>query len=114
MKTKIKVCQNHLAHFFEALVRGEVEAVRRVEHQLTAEEECVACAYLLRARGEARNEAEEFLVKEGFLGHLTARSAPEGSSGARSGKVFLLFFLLAAVVSGLLALIFWRSAVYFG
>lgn len=111
---KVKVCQNHLPHFFEALVKGDTTMVKRIEHQLAAEEECVACAYLLRARGDARNEAEEFLAKEGFLNHLSDQSKPGGGSGSRSIKVFLLFFLLAAVVSGLLALIYFRSAVYFG
>lgn len=111
---KVKVCQNHLAHFFEALVKGDTAVVKRIEHQLAAEEECVACAYLLRARGEARNEAEEFLTKEGFLNYLTVRGASEMRPSTRSTvKTFLLFFLLAAVVSGLLTLIYLRSVVYF-
>lgn len=61
------LCAEHLQALFRALERGDVDAVYQIEHKLTPEEECVACAYSLRAHGKVRQVLDAFLQKEGYL-----------------------------------------------
>lgn len=65
-KKRIQICQNHLADLYEALKRGDVREVQKVEHLLTPAEECVACAYIFKTSGTVREALEDFLEKEGF------------------------------------------------
>ncbi|KKR25782.1 MAG: hypothetical protein UT57_C0055G0007 [Microgenomates group bacterium GW2011_GWC1_39_7] len=63
---RIRICQNHLVDLYEALKRGDVGKVEKVEHLLTPAEECVACAYLFKNSGTVRDALESYLQKEGF------------------------------------------------
>lgn len=65
-KRKINLCQNHLPEFFKAIKAGDVSRVEALEHQLTPEEECVACAFVFKTKGTVRDALESFLNKEGF------------------------------------------------
>ncbi len=67
LSVKLKLCNEHLQALFRALERGDVASVYQIEHELTPEEECVACAYALRAHGAVRQVLDTFLRKEGFL-----------------------------------------------
>lgn len=71
---KARLCQNHLAQFYEAVKRGDLKVVERIEHELTPAEECVACAYLFKAKGATKKELERFLIKEGFCQQFPRRS----------------------------------------
>lgn len=63
----LQLCAEHLQSLFRALERGDVGAVYQIEHQLTPEEECVACAYALRAHGKVRQVLDMFLQQEGYM-----------------------------------------------
>lgn len=66
-KVSLELCGEHLQALFRALERGDVDLVYQLEHELTPEEECVACAYALRAHGRVREVLDTFLQKEGFM-----------------------------------------------
>lgn len=61
-----KFCENHLADLYDAIKNNNIEEAQKVEHELTVQEECVACAYTFKAKGEVRNELLSFLKTEGF------------------------------------------------
>lgn len=61
-----KFCQNHLSALYEAIKEGSVSDIEKIEHELTRSEECVACAYALKAQGEAKEELLKYLASEGF------------------------------------------------
>lgn len=63
----LELCNRHLQALFRAIERGDVAAVSQIEHRLTPEEECVVCAYALKARGVVREVIDTFLQKEGFM-----------------------------------------------
>ncbi|MBI4099407.1 hypothetical protein HY440_00195 [Candidatus Microgenomates bacterium] len=63
---KYKFCQNHLIDLYEAIKHDDAGEVESVEHELSKSEECVACAYAFKARGEAKEVLVEFLKEEGF------------------------------------------------
>ena len=61
---------------------GEIE---KIEHELSESEECVACAYALKAKGVAKEILMEYLASEGF--------AIEGLQKGRTKLVFGLWLL---------------------
>ncbi len=66
-KDRLQLCNQHLTELFAAIQRGDVAGIYKLEHTLTKEEECVACAYALRAKGVARQALDTFLEQEGYL-----------------------------------------------
>lgn len=40
--------------------------IEQIEHELTRSEECVVCAYALKAEGEAKKVLLAYLKSEGF------------------------------------------------
>ncbi|OGD85949.1 hypothetical protein A2Z23_01775 [Candidatus Curtissbacteria bacterium RBG_16_39_7] len=93
-----KFCQNHLTELYEAIKQGNVAEIEKVEHELSSEEECVACAYALKAKGEAKRELLRFLKSEGF-----SVEVPREKGQTRS----LVFWLLRIGVLALVFLAFW-------
>ena len=95
-----KFCQNHLTELYEAVKRGDIAQIKTVEHELSQEEECVACTYALRAEGEAKDVLLQYLKKEGFSHEVSSkRSIFEyfwfwGARAAISLGVFLAVFLV--------------------
>ncbi len=65
-RTAMKLCENHLTLLFEAIKSNDVENVEKIEHTLTPQEECVACAYLLKAGEPVASALSRFLKQEGF------------------------------------------------
>lgn len=61
-----QLCKTHLQQLFDAVNRGDMQNLRKVEHTLTRTEECVACTYAFKAKGEVRTELDQFLKHEGF------------------------------------------------
>lgn len=61
-----KFCENHLAELYEAVKAGEISKIEKIEHELTPSEECVACAYVLKAKGGAKKVLLEYLRSEGL------------------------------------------------
>jgi hypothetical protein len=100
---QLKLCNEHLTHLYDAIIRGDIKSVYRLEHELTTEEECVACAYALKADGHVREILDTFLQHEGF-----AVEAPTATSfieelkywGVRIGILIagLLFYFNASLV----------------
>jgi hypothetical protein len=64
--SKIQICQNHLSEFYEAIKTGNLPLMDKIEHELTNEEKCVACAYVFKTQGTVREALEVFLNSEGF------------------------------------------------
>ncbi len=67
MKTYYNLCNEHLIDLYHAIAQGDVERTYEIEHELSTEEECVACAYALKAHGNVRKTLTHFLQEEGFL-----------------------------------------------
>ena len=61
-----KFCGNHLIELYEAIKAGRIAEIEQLEHELSKTEECVACAYAFKARGEAKTILLDFLRSEGF------------------------------------------------
>lgn len=61
-----KFCENHLTALYEAIKEGSIADIERLEHELTRSEECVACAYALKAEGEAKKVLLDYLRGQGF------------------------------------------------
>ena len=61
-----KFCENHLADLYEAIKNEDLAETEKVEHQLTIEEECVACAYSFKAKGSVKGELLSYLKSQGF------------------------------------------------
>jgi len=65
-KKKVKICRDHLPEFFEAIKKGNLNLVKKLEHELAPKEECVACSYVFKARGSVREALADYLQKDGF------------------------------------------------
>ena len=68
-----KLCQNHLTELYEAIRREDIAQIKTVEHELSQEEECVACTYALRAEGQAKDVLLQYLKKDGFSLEVSAK-----------------------------------------
>lgn len=62
----LRLCNEHLQSLYRAIERDDIVSVYQIEHELTEVEECVACAYALKAKGTVREVLDSFLQKEGF------------------------------------------------
>lgn len=96
-KRKINICKNHLPVFFEALKNEDLARIRKIEHVLTSEEECVACSYLFKTKGETRQVLEDFLNKEGFE---VSKALPQTGRSVLNfwvTRIFILIVILAIV-----------------
>ncbi len=63
----LKLCNQHLQELFQAIETDDVRALYRIEHQLSPDEECVACSYVLRAHGKVRLALVDYLKQKGFF-----------------------------------------------
>src|SRR3989344_8238077 len=61
-----KFCENHLTALYDAIKINDVQGIEKIEHKLTVEEECVACAYTFKSKGEAKFELMSYLQSQGF------------------------------------------------
>jgi len=77
-----KFCENHLGELYEAIKAGRIGEIEKIEHELSPSEECVACAYALKAHGLAKEVLFEYLRSEGL--------AIEGS-GKKGTRVLATF-----------------------
>ncbi len=62
-----KFCENHLAELYEAVKHNDIEELEKIEHELSNQEECIACTYAFRAKGPAKGILLDFLKNEGFM-----------------------------------------------
>lgn len=62
----MSLCNNHLTKLFNAIETGDSRTIYQIEHELTPDEECIACTYVWRAHGHAKKELEQYLKNEGF------------------------------------------------
>ncbi|OGD85219.1 hypothetical protein A2164_01665 [Candidatus Curtissbacteria bacterium RBG_13_35_7] len=61
-----KFCKNHLDELYDVIKAGKISDIEKIEHKLTHIEECVACAYALKAKGEAKEVLAQYLKSRGF------------------------------------------------
>jgi len=108
-----KFCENHLGQLYEAIKTGNIADIEKIEHELSPIEECVACAYALKARGEAREVLIEYLKSQGITVEFGAKSGILESLWFWSTRLllFLVIFLPVFLVfqnltSAILSLIF--------
>ena len=92
-----RLCNAHLIALYQAIAAGDVKSTYEIEHELSKDEECVACAYMLKAHGTVRATLSHFLQDEGFM-----------VSGLEDRSFFteLRFWLLRIVIVTLLFLSF--------
>lgn len=64
---KNSLCQSHLTTLYTALKENDVQDVLEIEEELTDEEKCVACTYLLKAKGPASKALALHLTHDGFI-----------------------------------------------
>lgn len=99
----LQLCNDHLIKLFRAIERGDVDTIYRIEHQLSPTEECIACAYSLRAHGLAKEVLDTFLHEEGYIGTNVAATQGEEirywlTRVMMLGGLFFLFLLLSSFV----------------
>lgn len=95
-KHNVSVCENHLTALYDALKKGDLQLVDKIEHQLTREEQCVACAYIFKTRGTVREAFETYLNHKGFaVGRTEEKTEHERLKfwGLRIGCLFVIFIL---------------------
>lgn len=97
-KRKINICSNHLPDFFKALQIGDLKQINKIEHNLTKEEECVACAYIFKTKGSVRDALGTFLNEEGFEVDL--------SSEKTKNKILSFWIFRIAVLLIIISLLF--------
>lgn len=82
-----KICSSHLELLYQYLKVNNVTGVEEVEHELSGTEECVACTYLLKAKGTSKEVLGAFLSEQGFV----SGSGKKGGAGNnfKSFNIFL-------------------------
>src|SRR3989338_6566952 len=90
-----KFCENHLVELYEAIKADEIGEIKKIEHELSPSEECVACAYAFKAKGEAREVLGEYLRSEGF--------AVESSTNESILSAFWFWAITAKKIKSLIA-----------
>ncbi|MBI2034176.1 MAG: hypothetical protein HYT11_00390 [Candidatus Levybacteria bacterium] len=65
-----------MASLFEAIESNDIENIKKIEHVLTRQEECVACTYLLKAGEPAATVLSRYLAQEGILVVSHAKETP--------------------------------------
>lgn len=99
----VPICENHLSEFYEAVKEGNMPLIEKLEHELTEEEKCVACAYVFKTNGTVKEALEDFFRTDG----LSADAGPRYSSGGEAFIWGLRFF----VFSGIFGIVYYLSAV---
>ena len=96
-KQQVPICVNHLGLFYEAIKEGNLSMMDKLEHELTIEEKCVACAYIFKTHGSVREALGSYLNNSGF-----AIDVPEIESSSEEVTFWLLrggiLFVILAVV----------------
>lgn len=99
---ELSLCNEHLTQLYAAIERGDIQRVRHLTHVLTTTEECVACAYALKAHGQVQVELKRFLKNEGF-----AVEVPAAAGVIASVSFFLVRLIVLAVL--FMAIMFFGS-----
>ena len=92
-----KFCENHLAELYEAMKQNNIPELEKIEHELSQGEECVACTYAFKAKGEAKGILLAFLKNEGFQVEVAKNKTVFGHIlywGIRLGLLILIFLVL--------------------
>lgn len=110
----LKVCRNHLSELFNAMEQGNIQLIKELEHELTPQEECVACAYGLKASLQGKNELENFLKKEGFTVDIKVQSSFISQVFYWMFRAVLFFALFAGILIAerMLTNVFFHSKTY--
>lgn len=98
-RLKVQICQNHLPMLYEALKANNIKDTEKIEHVLTEEEQCVACAYILKIKDSASVALERYLIDQGF------KLQPSKTHPISKMFIFRLFELFLAMI-GIVAIIF--------
>ena len=100
---KVPVCSQHLSEFYDALKAGNISLLAELEQELTPEEKCVACAYILKTQGTVREALEMFLNEQGLSVAHSEKSVGSlfifwGVRGALFIGIFVADLYVAAIV----------------
>lgn len=95
---KKALCTTHLTTLYTALLSGDVKEVERIQQELTPEEECVACTFLLKTKGNAADALAIHLTKEGFIIANENNLSDNNNTIAATLWRFVLFTLITIVV----------------
>lgn len=57
----VPICENHLSQFYEAIKEGDLPLMEKLEHELTDDEKCVACSYILKTNGNIKEALKAYL-----------------------------------------------------
>jgi len=91
-RLKVQICQNHLPMLYEALKANNIKDTEKIEHVLTEEEQCVACAYILKIKDSASLALERYLIDQGF------KLQPSEAHPISKMFIFRLFELFLALI----------------
>src|SRR3990167_8148658 len=103
-----KFCEDHLVELYEVIKADKIGEIKKIEHELLPSEECVACAYAFKARGEAKEVLGEYLRSEGFAVESSPNESILSTFWFWAVRVFIFFaalFLLVLVFKTFLPLI---------
>ena len=103
-----KFCEDHLVELYEVIKADKIGEIKKIEHGLSPSEECVACAYALRAKGEAKEVLGEYFKSEGFAVESLPKESILSAFWFWAVRVFMFFaalFLLVLVFKTFLPLI---------
>lgn len=81
---------SHLARLYDAIETNDLPHVLEIEHLLTNEEKCIACAYALKAKGEVKTALEEYLLKR-----QSSKVTTLGNTWFLTWRLFIFCLLLA-------------------
>ena len=95
----LKLCNIHLLGLYQAIERGDISSVYKIENKLTYDEECVACAYALRATGAVKQVLDSFLKHEGFALNSAADTTFWGMVGFWSARIAIILGLFGLFVT---------------
>jgi hypothetical protein len=96
-----KFCEDHLTELYEAIKAGKIAETKKIEHELSKSEECVACAYALKAKGEVKTVLLEYLKNEGFTVETPGKVRSFSSFwpwGLRAIVPIVIFFLSLVIL----------------
>lgn len=97
-RKKVRICRNHLSDFYEAIKKGDLALMDKIEHELSEGEKCVACAYVFKTKGTVREALEAFLNGEGLNVAVERQNTRAESELFYWGLRILVFLVLSSSI----------------
>ncbi len=94
----MSLCGNHLSELYAAVKAGDIDLMDKVEHELTEEEKCVACTYVLKTHGTVREALERFFNDS--TGEIVEKETFRSILAFWGLRLGMFFVILGIVVFG--------------